>query len=107
GTSNTFFAGEKHVTPDKLGIGNGGSTNNDNCIFNGDQHATSARLAGPGGVIAASPTEKCSNCTRFGSWHTGVCNFVMGDGSVRTLGVTIDPTNLGTLATRSAGDIYN
>lgn len=107
GTSNTFFAGEKHVTPTRIGQGNGGSTNNDNCIFNGDQHAVAARLAGPGGVIAATPTETCANCTRFGSWHSGICNFLMGDGSVRSMSVTVDPTNLGALATRAGGDIYN
>jgi prepilin-type N-terminal cleavage/methylation domain-containing protein len=107
GTSNTLFIGEKHVTPTGLGIGNGGSTNNDNCMFNGDQHAVCARLAGPGGVIAASPDEVCKNCTRFGSWHTGICNFAMGDGSVRALAVTIDPTNLGALATRAGGEVYN
>jgi len=107
GTSNTLFAGEKHVRPTQLGNGNGGSTDNDNCVFNGDQHAVCARLAGPGGVIAASPDEACSNCTRFGSWHTAICNFVMGDGSVRALAVTIDPTNLGALSTRAGGDLYN
>lgn len=108
GTSNTIFVGEKHVRPGPqfLGVGNGGSTDNDNCIFNGDQHGTAARLAGPGGLIAAFPTEACNNCSRFGSWHPGICNFAMGDGSVRSLAVTIDPTNLGALATRAGGDIY-
>jgi prepilin-type N-terminal cleavage/methylation domain-containing protein/prepilin-type processing-associated H-X9-DG protein len=108
GLSNTFFVGEKHVPigANTFGSGNGGSTPNDNCVFNGDQHGTLARLAGPGGILAL-PTDACPNCSRFGSWHTGVCNFVMGDGSVRSLMTSIDPTNLGALATRAGGEVYN
>ena len=107
GTSNTFFVGEKHVPhlPNMFGMGNGGSTPNDNCIFNGDQHGTAARMAGPGALLAL-PHDSCNNCARFGSWHPGVCNFAMGDGSVRALRVSIDPTNLGGLATRAGDEVY-
>jgi prepilin-type processing-associated H-X9-DG protein len=105
GTSNTLFIGEKHIRIGQLTIGNG--NDNDNCIFNGDQHRTSGRVAGPGLLLAASPTESGNNGQRFGSWHTGSCNFLMGDGSVRSLAVTIDGTNLGALATRAGGEVYN
>jgi prepilin-type processing-associated H-X9-DG protein len=30
----------------------------------------------------------------FGSWHPGVCNFLLGDGSVRAISVTTPPGTL-------------
>jgi prepilin-type processing-associated H-X9-DG protein len=41
--------------------------------------------------------------SQFGSWHPGVCQFVMADGSVRALPVSINPTVLGYLAQRNDG----
>ena len=42
---------------------------------------------------------------RFGSWHTGVCQFVLGDGSVRGLRTNIDIVTLTWLTIRNDGRV--
>ena len=44
-----------------------------------------------------------SGAAQFGSWHPGSCNFVLCDGSVATLSVSIDQTLLEQLAQRKDG----
>jgi prepilin-type N-terminal cleavage/methylation domain-containing protein/prepilin-type processing-associated H-X9-DG protein len=109
GTSNTLMIGEKHVRPDRFGNDRDGvrdTADRDGTFFNGDEMGTVCRLAGPTRLLAVSPTESGSNGERFGSYHTGVCNFVFGDGSVRAIANSIDGTNLGRLATRAGGEVY-
>jgi prepilin-type N-terminal cleavage/methylation domain-containing protein len=111
-TSNTLLVGEKHVRPDNFGKrtagpGAGGSTefsgeDGDNAIFNGDHYDTFARAAGPANTLARYPTEPYN--TNFGSYHPGVCQFVLCDGSVRAINVTIDGVNLGRLVQRKDGE---
>ena len=72
----------------------------DSSAYNGDKGA-SFRKAGPGAALARSPTQTTGGI--FGSYHPGVCNFVLGDGSVRAISVTIDTTTLGRLADRADG----
>lgn len=95
GLSQTLFIGEKHIPNSKFGI------TPDTSIFNGD-HGAAARKAGVGAVLAKGPTDTGSN---FGSYHPGVCQFVMGDGSVKALNNSIDATNLGRLANREDGQV--
>ena len=50
------------------------------------------------------------NCTNlqargFYSFHPGMCNFVMGDGSVRSISEFIDDTVLAFQITRSGGEV--
>lgn len=111
GLSNTLLLGERHVRPDKLGHGPGttqpGGNDGDNCIFNGDQAQTSGRIAGPRFLLARSPDEGTgSPQLRFGSYHSGIVNFVFGDGAVRAIATSIDGTNLGRLANRKDGQVY-
>jgi hypothetical protein len=42
---------------------------------------------------------------RFGSWHPGICLFVMGDGSVRPIQPAINTQTLGYLAQRDDGQV--
>jgi prepilin-type N-terminal cleavage/methylation domain-containing protein len=93
GLSNTLFAGEKHVHKDHFGDFNYG----DGGAYNGD-HGSSMRSAGS--TLARSPTDSGS---RFGSNHTGVCNFLLGDGSVKAVRNTIQATTLKNLAIRNDG----
>jgi prepilin-type N-terminal cleavage/methylation domain-containing protein len=95
GLSNTFFVGEKNVPLNAFGQGP-----LDCSLYNGDYWFCSSRSAGPSFPIARTMTNPNPV---FGSYHTGVCQFVMGDGSVRGLSNTIDPNILALLANISDG----
>ncbi len=96
GLSNTFLVGEKHVPLTKFGDWASG----DGAAYNGD-HGTAFRGAGPGLTLARNPTDTFTN--RFGSYHPGICQFLFGDGSVRSIDNDIDANTLGYLANRDDG----
>ncbi len=97
GTSHTIFIGEKHVREQYTGI-----APEDGAIYNGDHPANFSRCGGPGYPIARFPNEDFQ--TNFGSYHTGGCNFVFGDGSVRTFSPQISTELLGKLTHRADGE---
>jgi prepilin-type N-terminal cleavage/methylation domain-containing protein/prepilin-type processing-associated H-X9-DG protein len=103
GLSNTLFMGEKQVRPASLGRYD---PDGDNCIYNGDFWETSGRIAGPSRLLAG-PTDTSNARQRFGSYHSGVVNFLFGDGGVRPLSISIDGTTLGRLAARNDGQVVN
>ncbi len=90
GTSTSIFIGEKHVQ-----VGKFGKVTSDGSIYNGDK-GYSYRGAGPSYPLARSPSQ--TSVSNFGSYHPGVCQFVMADGSVRAVRVSINTTTLGYLA---------
>jgi len=96
GLSNTFFIGEKHVRQVASG-----QAESDSAIYNGDRTNVNLRFAGPSFPLARSPQESFRQ--QFGSYHPGVCQFVMGDGSVRALPVSVSGTILALLAQRADG----
>ena len=96
GASNTLFVGEKHIPNSNFG------NPPDSSIFNGD-HGSSFKSAGVGMPLANGPT----GSGQFGSYHLGVCQFVLGDGSVRAIAVSIDATNLARLANRRDGEVIS
>jgi Protein of unknown function (DUF1559) len=102
GTSNTIFVGEKHVRPDKFYQGP-----EDSSVFNGDNTYPFSRVAGQHDAsilpLASSPTDSFVPSFRFGSYHPGVCQFVMGDGSVRAIPTSINIDTLTRLAVRNDG----
>jgi len=97
GLGNTLFLGEKHISVKELDLE--GST------YNGD-NGQPFKKAGVGNPIIRSPTQT-GNMSRFGSWHPGICQFVMGDGAVRVIRNEIDLTTLGYLAHRFDGNAIN
>jgi prepilin-type N-terminal cleavage/methylation domain-containing protein len=97
GLGNTLFLGEKHISVKELDFE--GST------YNGD-NGQPFKKAGVGNPIIRAPTQT-GNMSRFGSWHPGVCRFVMGDGAVRVIRNEIDLTTLGYLAHRFDGNAIN
>lgn len=114
GTSNTFLIGEKHVRPERFG-----RSSEDRAYYSGVNYNTAQRSAGcttidaatgrcSGGIrpLARFPTYSGPNwATIFGGPHTGICQFVFCDGSVRAVSVDIDPTNLRRLANRADGEV--
>ncbi len=98
GTSTTMLAGEMHVPIGKLG-----RSPEDAFIFNGDNVFGFSRLGGPTVPISSDPRAEGNALVGFGSWHTGVCNFAVSDGSVRSVSATIDTDTLGRLCNRHDG----
>jgi len=86
GTSNTMMIGEKHVQMGQFGQGN-----NDCSIFDGNNGFCSQRGAGKNYILATSIQD---TAWKFGSYHSGICQFVYADGSVHALDAAIDPNIL-------------
>jgi prepilin-type N-terminal cleavage/methylation domain-containing protein len=112
GLSNTFLIGEKHVPIGHVGQGEILSTGKyigDASIFNSDALENIGRCAGPNNPLALGPNDNdidaFPNVENFGSWHTGVCQFVFGDGCVHAISNSIDSKILGYLANKSDGNV--
>jgi prepilin-type N-terminal cleavage/methylation domain-containing protein len=106
GTSNTLMFGEKHIRPNSLR-----GKNEDRSIFGG-QNNSNRRCAGiqQNNTANVRPLRnpKDENGTfanqSFGGPHPGICEFVMCDGSIRKLNLTININTLTALATRGLGE---
>jgi prepilin-type processing-associated H-X9-DG protein len=106
GLSNTLLIGEKHVRHGGLGL----ASNGDDAYYSGYNYDTAQRSAG--WYIDSSGRQNkplmkpddAASTIRFGSWHTGSCNFVFCDGSVHALPVNIDINVLRNLAVRNDGN---
>src|SRR5262249_50865384 len=68
GLSNTVFIGEKHI---QLGLI--GQVKGDRTMWNGDSADIFSRVGGPGKGLVGDLTTATNQ--RFGSYHTGVCQF--------------------------------
>lgn len=98
GLSNTFLAGERHVPASRLGM-----LPDDGSIYDGNAFSYASRLAGPGAHLARNAHDLNAGLS-FGSWHPDICQFVMADGSVRSVGCQISTTVLGALSNRRDGN---
>ncbi len=103
GLTTTIFLGEKAVsTYGELQPGGWG----DGSIYNGEEPGTAMRLGGPGFAIARTIRIEGpgpGTIPVFGSYHPGVCNFVMGDGSVQSLEAMMSEETLRRLCSRDDG----
>jgi prepilin-type N-terminal cleavage/methylation domain-containing protein/prepilin-type processing-associated H-X9-DG protein len=103
GTSNTLMFGEKHIRPNSLR-----GKNEDRSVYGG-QNNSIRRMAGIGPTGIARPLRPPEDQngaqanTSFGGPHTGVCQFVFADGSVRALSTALDLQTLTALAGRNDG----
>jgi prepilin-type N-terminal cleavage/methylation domain-containing protein len=95
GTSRTFLAGEKAIAHNRRG-----QYPDDSPMYDGDFLPASARLAGPGLALGQEDSEYLAGYYGFGSWHPGVTNFVLVDGSGQTLDNATDTIVLGEMANR-------
>ena len=94
GQSYTLLLGEKHALPDHLGDAEFG----DGSLYNGARPANFSRIAGPGYPLAKAIDLPFNN--NFGSWHNGICHFLMADGTVRPMAIDVSESVLGQLARR-------
>jgi prepilin-type N-terminal cleavage/methylation domain-containing protein/prepilin-type processing-associated H-X9-DG protein len=109
GLSNQLVLGEKHVPINRLGIAGRKLTPTweQECWYADDQAFFSnlvygvARgwVRGSSKPIATGPNSYTSdsvgpNNYAFGSYHNGVCNFLLGDGSVQSINITVPATLL-------------
>jgi prepilin-type N-terminal cleavage/methylation domain-containing protein len=102
GASNTLMVGEKHVHREAFGyVKFQGQNSCDGSIYNGDHPGNFITAAGPGFGLARGPDFPSG--IHFGSYHPGVCQFVLADGSVRAISVSISETILDLLAVRNDG----
>ncbi|MES1213672.1 MAG: DUF1559 domain-containing protein [Singulisphaera sp.] len=107
GLTNVLFVGEKHV-PSQAWFGN--KTASDNSIYNPDYVTSHGRFGGPSYPLYSigdgdkSPTSNNYNKS-FGSWHPSICQFLLGDGSVRTVNNTIDTRVLAYLCNYHDGNV--
>jgi prepilin-type N-terminal cleavage/methylation domain-containing protein len=100
GTSNTLLIGEKHVPLGRFGQESAG----DGSIYNGDPaNNNAARIAGPSHPLARTPRDAYN--VQFGSYHADVCQFVLCDGSVRAIPVTVNGTVLSRLSVRNDSQV--
>jgi prepilin-type N-terminal cleavage/methylation domain-containing protein/prepilin-type processing-associated H-X9-DG protein len=103
GTSNTLMFGEKHVRPNSLR-----GKNEDRSVFVGKNNSIRrvAGVAANGDQRPLMPPEAQSPAlanSSFGGPHTGVCQFVFCDGSVRAIPLSVSLATLTALAGRSDG----
>jgi len=125
GTSNTCMIAEKHIdTSGLLVCGNNSSSTRDCTGFYQECHGFGGMAYGEntinGGTrnrpLATGPSQVASNLTTtcnnpatavnpplLGSFHPGVVNFLMVDGSVRPIPVTINQTVLENMTSRDDG----
>jgi prepilin-type N-terminal cleavage/methylation domain-containing protein/prepilin-type processing-associated H-X9-DG protein len=112
GLSNTFLVGEKFIFPtDLTGRGTDGSVFSSS---NGEE-LTFRRFVGVSGTHTRrlvpdreDPGPDASGVwadKAFGSWHTGVCQFVFCDGSVKSIPTGIAVTTLELLGRRNDGQV--
>jgi Protein of unknown function (DUF1559) len=94
GEQYTMLVGEKHVLPEHMGDAAFG----DGSLYNGQNPVSFSRIAGPGFPLASSMDAPYNR--NFGSWHNGVCIFLMADSSRRVLANNTSEFVLGELARR-------
>jgi prepilin-type processing-associated H-X9-DG protein len=103
GSSNTILVGEKQLLRGQEGIALA-SVGADGSVYNGDLHRNFGRCGGPAFEIATGPTDARDWTRRFGSNHTGgTCNFLFGDGSVRSFSPSLSAATLRLLVVRNDG----
>ena len=100
GTSNTLFIGEKAIHIDFLGQPDGWA---DGSIYNGDNPLTAMRIGGQLIPIERGIRTYDGFKPSFGSAHSGICNFSLGDGSTKAFSTDIDPETLRRLCSRNDG----
>ena len=105
GLSKTALVRELHVTPDEVGI-----VPDNGPMYDGQMLPSSSRFGGPGMPLSNGISDERAPTLfndhsnyGFGSWHAGVTNFVLADGSVQSLANDASESVLGQLCNRHDG----
>jgi hypothetical protein len=85
GLAYTILIGEKHVLLDGFGQASLG----DGSLYNSASPANIARLIDADRPLAQGPADAYR--VNFGSWHNGICQFLVADDSVRSFSVVTTP----------------
>jgi prepilin-type N-terminal cleavage/methylation domain-containing protein len=101
GLSSTYLYGEKYLNPDHYGTGLDSGDNE--CLFIGDNADVSRWTA----AAPLQDTRGLGNNQIFGSAHPSGFGAVMCDGSVRTIGYSIDPAIHRRLGDRKDGGLVS
>jgi type II secretory pathway pseudopilin PulG len=127
GTSNQFLFGEKHIplrtasSGDLIGVCSSTDlafTQDCSYLVTGNRRTSgsTARIYGPTNVGTNAPIEVKINLPRdigsnsrdgtyaFGSYHPGICQFLIGDGSIKSIAVTTPSSTLRKLAQVDDGE---
>lgn len=120
GLSKTIFCGEKHVVEPEFGFRFG-----DQSIYNGNEWQSYCRSVGPDFRLSNGPDDGRKEFELFllssggndkyqglwvwifGSWHPGVCQFAMCDGSVHAVSTSIDLEMYRRLGVRDDGEVIS
>jgi len=94
GMTNTYMVGEKYINPDNYHTGQDLGDNHVYCMGHNNDTVrwTYYHASSPG--LSLTPRQDrpgVNSWVSFGSPHAAGCNFVFCDGSVRTIGFSIDP----------------
>lgn len=93
GTSNTIYAGEKYLCPDGYATGTDGGDNESMYCGNNNDIARTTYYDATTPANSRTPMQDRPgfwSAERFGSAHSGGCNFLLCDGSVRTISYAVD-----------------
>lgn len=98
GTSNTILAGDKHINP--LCYMASCDSGDNETMYSGWNNDVYRMTVGP----PYRDTENWNAPQYFGSAHSGSCNFVFADGSVRGVSYAVDTATFRALGTRASGE---
>jgi len=104
GESNTYLVGEKYMQPERYA--DGLDPADDFGMYEGCAHDTYRwcdAFSSSSGRTPIQDRAGYNDVSRFGSPHSAGCNFVFGDGNVRTISFSIAPTTHAAFGNRADG----
>ena len=110
GTSNVLIVGEKHIATNEIGkCCNGGAFADGNIYWQqgGWGEYTVGRQSRAATPISPNKSfvANASDQQAFGSWHDGMCQFLLGDGSVKVISNNIDANLFRNLCNAQDGNV--
>lgn len=108
GTTNTYLVGEKYLNPDRYVDGQCPADDMgmyEGCAFDTYRWCDVTNVSSNIGRTPKQDRRGLQDEHSFGSAHSSGCNFVLCDGSVRSIDFSIDAITNGRLANRADGQV--